>query len=315
MGTPAFAVPTLTALIESPEHEVVAVCTQPDRPAGRGHKLQASPVKMKAQEHGIPVLQPETFKLEKSQEIREQLKAFDADIFVVVAYGLLLPKGILKIPPFGCINAHASLLPKYRGASPIQAALLNGDRKTGITMIYMDTGLDTGDMILKKTLPLSEEDCFTTVHDKLAHLSGEATLFALSQLWIDFRGRVRSVRFPQGTGRESYAPLITKADGHINWQDPMKKIINQCRALNPWPGCYTTYMGMPLKIWAVKARTRYSKRFTPGTIIRIDPAIGILVQTGNGTAWITELQAQGAKRMPATDYLRGRDMIVGEVLV
>jgi len=311
MGTPAFAVPSLKALID--HHEVVAVCTQPDRPAGRGHKLQPSPVKVAALEHGIPVLQPMTFKLELSQEIRAQLKNYGADIFVVAAYGLLLPKGILNMPRFGCINVHASLLPKYRGASPIHAALLNGDTETGITIMQMDTGIDTGDMILKESIPIHPEDRFLTIHDKLAELGGKLTLEALAQI-----EKGTAPRTPQDESLSSHAPLIQKSDGQINWARTTTEIINQCRALDLWPGCYSIYEENPLKIREIKGLAKTSKSENedapPGTILEADPTIGILVKTGDGTALITEIQAHGSKRMPAIDYLRGRRINVGRVL-
>ncbi|MCL2216413.1 MAG: methionyl-tRNA formyltransferase [Defluviitaleaceae bacterium] len=325
MGTPAFAVPSLKALIES--HEVVAVCTQPDRPAGRGHKLQPSPVKIVAEEYGIPVLQPETLKKwgaarcdegtePCANEARSRLKAFGADAFVVAAYGLLLPKGVLNMPPHGCINVHASLLPKYRGASPIHAALLNGDAETGITIMHMDVGIDTGDIVLAKSIPIIESDRLPTLHDKLAELGGDLILEALSQI-----ENGTATRTPQDEAKSTYAPLIQKTDGHISWSSPTAQIINQCRALDPWPGCYAVYENQPLKIWAVKGIQGLSlKSFniesaSPGTILAADHTNGIIIKTGDGAALITELQAHGAKRMPATDYLRGRKLSAGEVLL
>ena len=307
MGTPAFAVPALAALLDS-HHRVLAVCTQPDRPAGRGHKLTPSPVKIKAIEYGIPVFQPETLRFANSKEIRTQLKMLGADIFVVAAYGLLLPKGILDMPPFGCINIHASLLPKYRGASPIHAALLNGDATSGITIIHMDTGLDTGDMILSRELAIAEDEHFPQLHDRMARLGAEALLEALRQL-----ENGTAARTPQDDSLSSYAPMLQTANRIINWNLPAQQLINQTRAFDPWPGSQTMYNGNPLKIWRLEAAQCEAAGVT-GTVLAVDPARGLLIKTGDSALWATELQGDGSKRMPAPDYLRGRNIEVGAVL-
>ena len=307
MGTPAFAVPSLEALITN--HEVVAVCTQPDRPAGRGHKLTPSPVKVKALEHGLPVLQPETLRIGESKEIRARLKAYGADIFVVVAYGLLLPKGVLNMPPLGCINVHASLLPKYRGASPIHAALLNGEKKTGIAIMHMDIGIDTGDIILEKELAILPEERFPSLHDRLAVLGAETLLEALALL-----ENGTAPRTPQDDALSSYAPMLKKSDAFIHWEWNTASIVNLTRALDPWPGSYTVYDGNPLKMWTLEPVGDWNGNEIPGTVLAVDPKKGVLVKTGDNAAWATELQGDGSKRMPATDYLRGRKMQVGIVL-
>ena len=306
MGTPAFAVPSLEAVIAN--HEVAAVCTQPDRPAGRGHKLTPSPVKVKAIEHGLPVLQPETLRIGESKEIRAQLKAYGADIFVVVAYGLLLPKGVLNMPTLGCINVHASLLPKYRGASPIHAALLNGDEKTGISIQHMELGLDTGDIILEKSLDILPDERFPSLHDRLAVLGAETLLESLVLL-----ENGTAPRIPQDDALSSYVSVLKKSDALIHWEWDTVRIVNLTRALDPWPGSYTMYEGNPLKVWTLEPMN-WSGSEKPGTVLAVDPKKGVLVKTGDSAAWATELQGEGSKRMSAADYLRGRKIEVGAVL-
>jgi methionyl-tRNA formyltransferase len=304
MGTPSFAVPSLNALIA--RHEVVAVFTQPDRPAGRGFKLAASPVKEAAIAADISVFQPETLKLPNAKEIREKLASFNADIFIVAAYGLILPKGVLSMPPHGCVNVHASLLPKYRGASPIHSAILNGDDETGITIMQMDAGVDTGDIILQKSLPIFDNERFPTLHDRLAELGGEALLYALEQI-----ENSTAKKIPQENSLSSYSPMIQKNDGKINWQNSSEKIINQTRALDPWPGCFTALNGQPLKIWQCVPVENFSSQ-EPGTVLSSSDKL--IIKTGDGAILVTELQAVGKKRMPATDFLRGQKMEVGIVL-
>jgi methionyl-tRNA formyltransferase len=298
MGTPAFAVPSLRALLK--HHDVLAVCTQPDRPAGRGHKLQTSPVKALAEEHGIPVFQPETLHI-SNKEIRGKLSSLGADIFAVAAYGLLLPKGVLNMPPYGCVNVHASLLPKYRGASPIHSALLNGDSETGITIMQMDSGIDTGDIILQRTLSVSADERFTSLHDRMAELGGTALLEALEQI-------KDCTKTPQDGSLSSYAPLIKKTDGQINWNDTSEKIVNMTRAFDPVPGCYTACKGEILKIWRCTASSDSYKDISAGTVISADSSSGLVVKTGDGAVIVTELQASGKKRMSAADFLRGQSI-------
>jgi len=308
MGTPAFAVPSLEALAKS-HHQVLAVCTQPDRPAGRGHKLTASPVKVKALEYGLPILQPETLHISESKRVRATLKEYGADIFVVAAYGLLLPKGVLNMPPLGCINIHASLLPKYRGASPIHAALLNGDTSSGITIMHMDIGIDTGDMIIKRELVVSPNERFITLHDRMATLGAEALLEALTLL-----ENGTAPRISQDDSLSSYAPMLQKSDALIDWEWNTAKIINMTRAFDPWPGAYTMYENNPIKIWKAEPCYESANNAKPGTILIVDSAKGVLIKTGDAALWVTELQGDGSKRMPTTDYLRGRKIDAGIIL-
>jgi len=289
MGTPAFAVPCLNALVT--RHEVLAVCTQPDRPSGRGHKLQASPVKEAALAQGIPVFQPETLRFsdDNAKKIRKQLADLNADIFIVADYGLLLPKGVLCMPQNGCVNVHASLLPKYRGASPIHSAILNGDEETGITIMQMDTGLDTGDIILQKSLCIHPTEAFPELHDRMAELGAEALLDALEKI-----GNNTAIPTPQDNSQATHSPLIKKSDGEINWSNTTEKILNQIRALNLWPGCFTTFNGEIIKIFKAE-EAPLSKKV-------------LIFETADGAVRVTELQAPGKKRMPAEDFLRGRDL-------
>jgi len=308
MGTPAFAVPSLKALIKN--HEVVAVCTQPDRPAGRGNKLTPSPIKEVALSYNIPVLQPHTLRLDESREIRTQLKSYNADLFVVAAYGIILPKGVLRMPSLACINVHASLLPKYRGASPIHASLLNGDTSTGITIMHMDVGIDTGDMILQRTLDISPTERFSELHDRMADLGGETLLEAITML-----KNGTAPRLPQDDALSCHAPMLKKTDGLIDWSKSTKQIQNLIRALELWPNAYTTFNGQVTKIWGIKNVVEDGDlkglESTPaGTILYADSNKGLLIKTGDGVARIMELQAVGGKRMSTADYLRGRKIEV-----
>jgi len=308
MGTPEFAVPPLRQLLT--HHDVLAVLTQPDRPAGRGHKLQMSPVKALALEAGVDVLQPQTLSIKQNnsdaKKIREYLASLEADIFVVAAYGLILPKAVLSMPKFGCINIHASLLPKYRGAAPIHAAIKDGEPVTGITIMQMDTGIDTGDMILQRQLSIAPDERTPSLHDRMAVLGGECILEALAQI-VDGT----AMYTPQDDAMSSYAPMIQKTDGQINWAWPTTKIKNLVRAFDPWPGPYTSHNGATIKIWQIDAACT-TEESLPGTVLVADPAKGLLVRTGDSAAWVKELQAAGGKRMKAMDYLRGRNIRVGE---
>jgi len=305
MGTPQFAIPSLQKLLDS-RHQVLAVCTQPDRPAGRGHKLTASPIKQLALAHNLPVLQPETLKFAESKDTRAQLKELGADIFVVAAYGLLLPKGILEMPQHGCINVHGSLLPRYRGAAPIHAALLNGDGTTGITIMHMAQGLDTGDMILKGEIPILPGEKFTSLHDRMAELGAKLLVQALDEL-----EKGTAAREVQDDADSCYAPMIAKTDAQIDWASPSEKIVNMTRAFDPWPGAYTLYEGEPVKIWTAE-KTDISHEANPGTIICNEKRL--LIKTADGVVAVTEIQGFGSKRMATADFLRGREVVVGKVL-
>jgi len=301
MGTPDFAVPILDSLAK--HHEVLAAVCQPDRPKGRGQNMIFPPVKEKALEFGLHVLQPE--KVRGNDSFVEEITALEADIFVVVAYGQILPPRILRIPPKGCVNIHASLLPKYRGAAPMQRAILNGDKETGVTIQYMDKGMDTGDMLLKKALPIEKSDRFADIHDKMMHLSCECILDALELIEAG-----NAPREPQNHDEATYAPMLAKEEGLINWYDSSEKIFNQVRALDPWPGTFTHYNGQVLKIWECSYETSIDA--IPGTVLEADKHL--LVKTGDGALSITMLQGQGSKKMNAADYLRGRSIEVGAVL-
>lgn len=300
MGTPDFAVPSLKAL--AARHEVAAVITQPDKPAGRSKKIRFSPVKTEALSLNIPVLQPEKV---RNAEFIEKLQKFNADIFVVAAYGQLLPVTVLNMPPLGCVNVHGSLLPKYRGAAPIQWAILNGEEKTGITIIQMDKGIDTGDMILKRELTISPDDTGGSLHDKMAILGSEALLAALEML----QNR-SAVKERQDDAFACYAPKLTKETGRICWQKNTADILNMIRGLNPWPTAYTN----DVKILAAEKHTQALKGM-PGQILDTIANKGIVVATGDGAILITRLQAEGGRAMLAADYIRGHAIEIGKILV
>lgn len=302
MGTPEFAVPCLETLIKN--HEVMAVFTQPDRPSGRGHKINITPVKEKALEYNIPIFQPSTL---KSETIINEIKTLNPDLIVVVAYGQILPKEILQIPRYGCINVHASLLPKYRGAGPINWVIINGEEKTGITTMYMDVGLDTGDMILKEEITIGEDETAGELHDRLMNLGAEVlekTLILLE------KGGVKPV--PQNHSESSYAPMLTKELGRIDWNKSAEEIRNLIRGTIPWPTSYTTYNGQVMKIW--KSRVIEShKEHEPGKILEIQKE-AILVGTGKNILAIDEIQFSGKKRMSVKDYLVGNNMEINKIL-
>jgi methionyl-tRNA formyltransferase len=307
MGTPDFAVPTLQALVKN-GHEVVGVFTQPDRPAGRGKNLRPSPVKVAAQELGLPVFQPEKV---KTLEAIQQLKELGPQVIIVVAYGQILSKEILGLPPYGCINVHASLLPDLRGAAPIHWALIHGEKKTGVTTMQMDEGLDTGDMLLKAEYPISDDATTGEVHDALARIGGELLIKTLNQLE---KGELQAT--PQ-VGETRYASLLKRAHEELNWSRSTKALHNQIRGLNPWPGAYTTFRGETLKVWKSKAPNKALKALgDPITAqageIREVLSEGLLVQTGDGVLIVTEVQPAGKKVMLARDFFLGRRGQVGD---
>ena len=304
-GTPEFSVPALELL--AAKHSVLGVLTQPDRPSGRGKKLTQSPVKAAALKLDVPVFQPETLKLCNTRDIRHELKCINADIFVVAAYGLMLPRGILNMPPLGSVNIHASLLPMYRGASPIHGALLNGDDETGISIMQMDEGLDTGDVLLQESLSISPGEVFASLHDRMAELGAKCIIKALES--------AGSKGTPQDESKASYAPIIKKSDGEINWRNPTKRIINQVRAYNSWPGTYTYYKDKPIKIWGIHSITDSCPEAMPGTVVVSSSKDGLAVKTGDGLCKITEIQGLGGKRMITEAFLRGslieKDVVLG----
>lgn len=293
MGTPEFAVPCLAALYE--HCDVIGVVTQPDKPRGRGQKLVPSPVKAWAEAHGLPVWQPKRIKEEDFTAFLEEQKP---NLMVVVAFGQILSQRILDIPPYGCINVHGSLLPRYRGAAPMQWCVIDGEKKTGITTMFMDAGLDTGDMLLKAEFPIGPDTTLEEVHDGLMALGAKVLIDTLEELSA---GTLK--RIPQ-TGESNYAPMLTKETGHIHWQDCAQKIHNLVRGLDSWPGAYTFLAGKKYKIWRTRCTTEKTEA-QPGTILRADKKEGLFVAAGDGVLEITELQAPGKKRMAAKDYLNG----------
>lgn len=304
MGTPDFAAGALRALLQA-GHEITAVVTQPDKPKGRSKELMASPVKECALEHGIPVLQPKRI---KTPEAVEELKQYEADIYVVAAFGQILSQEILDIPSYGCLNIHASLLPKYRGASPIQHVILDGEEITGVTIMQMDAGLDTGDMLYKKELPILTTDTFETLHDKLMVLGGEAIVEALPLLE---QGKLTPQK--QDGEMSCYAPLIEKKNGAIDFSKSAVELDRLIRGLTPWPSAYTGYHGKQLKIWRAEPVAWEEERELPGTIVRVEKD-SITVAAGEGCLKIYELQLEGKKRMTTKDFLLGIKMKQGEKL-
>ena len=310
-GTPDFAAASLQALIDHQEqnhYELVAVYSQPDRPAGRGQKLVASPVKQLAVEQGIPVYQPLNF---KAEEDRQVLADLNADIMIVAAYGLILPKAVLDTPKLGCINVHASLLPRWRGAAPIHRAVIAGDTITGITIMQMDVGLDTGDMLLKKECDIKPEDTSGTLHDRLAVLGGEALIEALELLR---KGALQGT--PQNGDITSYAEKLTKQEGQIDWTQDALTISRKIRGLTPWPGAYTPTSSGIMKVHNARLIDADDQDFPCGEITMVSKE-GIIVATGRGSILITELQFPGGKRMAVQDALNGKNkeqLVIGNVL-
>ncbi|MCD8089196.1 MAG: methionyl-tRNA formyltransferase [Clostridiales bacterium] len=301
-GTPDFAVPSLKALIS--KHNVIAVVSQPDKPKGRGKKVVPTPVKKAAEEGGIAVLQPASA---KSPEFLEELKGYNADIFVVAAYGQILPKALLEIPKFGSVNVHGSLLPKYRGAAPIQQAIMDGEKTTGVTIMYMAEKLDSGDMILKTEVPIEDDDTYGSLSDKLAEAGAVFLIKALSQIE---EGTAKPVK--QDDILSTYAHKITKEAGLIDFSKNSATIVNLIRAFNPSPAAFTLYNGEKLKIFAAKAEKGEYKGET-GEIISADKR-GIKVKTGDGAVVITEIQAPGSKKMSVSAYLLGHKIEIGKTL-
>ncbi|VEG91302.1 methionyl-tRNA formyltransferase [Legionella spiritensis] len=304
-GTPEFGIPCLNDIHNS-RHQLLAVYTQPDRPAGRGRKLQPSAVKSWAIEHNIPVYQPVNF---KNPAAVEELAALKPDLLVVIAYGLILPASVLATPSLGCINVHASLLPRWRGASPIQQAILHGDEQSGVTIMQMDAGLDTGDCLIKRSCHIDAQDTAGMLHDKLAALAPEALMTALDSL---AQGTLK--RHPQDNSRATYAGKISKTDARIDWRQPAQVIERQVRAFNPWPVAHTFLDEEPLRVYQSETDAGDSMA-EPGTILAIDKE-GMLVATGTGRLRIRMLQFPGGKAMTVAQWLNaGRaQQLVGMVL-
>ena len=299
MGTPEFAVPTLQALID--HHQVAAVVTQPDRQRGRGKKVQFSPVKEKAAEYKIPVLQPEKA---RDEEFIQELETIAPDVIVVVAYGQILPERILNLPKYGCINVHGSLLPKYRGAAPIQWAVLNGEEKTGITTMYMEKGLDTGDMIDKAEVVLDPKETAGSLHDKLMNLGVDLLLETLDKLE---KGTI--VRTKQDDSQSCYAKMLSKEMGRMDFSRSAKELEQWIRGMNPWPSAYTTMNGKTLKIWDADV-VSYEGSEEPGTVVKVTKDT-IIVAAGEGALALKEIQLAGKKRMPVQAFLLGSSVETG----
>ena len=301
MGTPDFALQTLQGLIDA-GCKMVGVYTQPDRPKGRGKQLAVPPVKELAQKYDIPVYQP--LKLRQPEAVAE-LEALAPDLIVVVAYGQILPKSVLEIPAHGCINVHASLLPKYRGAAPINKAIIDGETETGITTMYMDVGLDTGDMLVKKTLAIGPEETAGELHDRLASLGRETMEETLRQLCA---GTLQ--REVQDDEQSTYASLMKKEDGRIDWNRSAQEIHNHVRGLDPWPGAYTTINGELLKLAETSPEAAEG---LAGSVIAADKN-GVCVACGSGSLRIQQLQLAGRKRLAAADFLRGCPLEAGAMM-
>lgn len=305
MGTPGFAVFSLEALAGA-GMEIAGVVSQPDRPRGRGKKVLPSPVKDQALALGLPVYQPERVREENFIRLLRGLKP---DVVAVVAFGQILPGEILNLPPLGCVNVHASLLPRYRGAAPIQRAVINGERETGVTIMKMDRGLDTGDMLIQARTPVDPEENFGSLHDRLARMGADLLPEALEMLAA---GRLTGI--PQDNGKATYAPVITRQDEIIDWTGPAHVIKNRVRGLDPRPGARTSLGDKVLKIWKVKeTRESGDRGAIPGEVVAITGE-GPVVQCGDISLVIRQLQLEGGKRMGSEEFLRGVRIIPGVVL-
>lgn len=308
MGTPEFSVGTLEALAAA-GHDVCLAVTQPDKPKGRGKEMQPTPVKAAAQKLGIPVYQPRRI---WEPECVEELRKYHADVMVVIAFGQILPKEILELTPYGCINVHASLLPKYRGAAPIQWSIIEGERVTGVTTMQMDEGLDTGDMIMKTEIPIAADETGDSLHDKLAQAGARLCVETLEAV-----KNGTAVFEKQGESPTAYARMLDKKMGNIDWQEPAVRIERLVRGLNSWPGTYTHWDGKVMKIWRAAAepgRAADGENGTaaPGTVVDVEKD-SFAVQTGDGLLRVYELQIPGKKRMETGAFLRGYALEKGTI--
>ena len=299
MGTPDFAVPILNSLVEE-GHEVCAVITQPDKPAGRGFKLSPPPVKRRALELGIPVYQPETL---KNEAILPLLRKLSPELIAVAAYGKILPGYVLDFPPRGCLNVHASLLPKYRGAAPIHHAILNGEAETGVTIMYMERGLDTGDMLLKARTPITGEDTVGTLHDRLAALGGPLLCRAIADL-------DSLTPEKQDDAAHTYAPMIEKDDARLELSQPAEALARRVRALSPAPGAFLFHAEKPFKVLFARP---VPGRGSPGEILAADRKQGLVIACGEGALKLESVRPQGKPTMTAEQYLTGHPLRVGEL--
>ena len=304
MGTPDFSVPTLQKLIDE-KHEILAVVTQPDKAKGRSKAVQFTPVKELAVKYDIPVIQP--VKIRNNEEFYNTMKELNPDVCVVVAFGQILPKEILELPKYGCVNVHGSLLPKYRGAAPIQWAVINGEKEAGVTTMQMDTGIDTGDMFKKAVIPVAEDETGGSLFDKLSNVGADLLIETLKDIEA---GTAKAEK--QNEEESSYVKMFTKEFGQIDFNQSAAKIECLVRGLNPWPSAYTSLHGKTLKIWRARVGdTKESQK--PGTIIDVAKD-SFTVMTGEGALKILEMQLEGKKRMPTDAFLRGYSISVGEQL-
>jgi methionyl-tRNA formyltransferase len=307
MGTPDFAAASLEALVKA-GHDVVCAVSQPDAAKDRGKKIKYPPVKEKALEHGIRVLQPEKI---RDDDVIEELRDMQPDIIVVAAYGKILPKQILDLPKYGCINVHASLLPKYRGSAPIQHAILNGEEVTGVTIMQMAEGMDTGDMISKVSVPVGHKNC-EQLHDELAQAGAKLLTQTMTKI-----GDGTAVREVQDDELATYAPMIKKQDGLIDFSASAVSIERKTRAFYPWPGSFTKLNGEMFKIWRAETEEdpggNSHRAAGPGTVLSADPE-GIRVQTGDGVLKLTEIQTPGKRRMKTEEWLKGNNIEIHTVL-
>ena len=300
MGTPDFAVPCLERLLAD-GHQVAGVFTQPDKPKGRGHHLQPPPVKELALARGLPVYQPATL---RDGQALETLRALAPQLAVVVAYGKILPPALLAVPPLGCINVHGSLLPRWRGAAPIQWSVLSGDRQAGVTTMYLAEGMDTGDMILRRSTPVGPQETSGQLYERLAELGAQ-----LLGETVELIAQGKAPRTPQQEEEATYAPMLTKELAAIDFMKPAAQVHNLVRGMNPWPVAHTLLEGQPLKVYAARLSEGSG---APGQVL--ESRGRLVVACGQGAVELLELQAQGKKRMAAADYLRGHPLAPGTVL-
>lgn len=304
MGTPEIAAEVLKSLLLSSKHEIIAVVTQPDRPKGRGRLLSKSPVKLIAESYGIPVLQPEKV---KAPDAVEQLRQLAPDIILVAAFGQILSKEILDIPKYGCLNVHASLLPEYRGAAPIQWAIIDGKEKTGVTIMRMDEGLDTGDMICREEIEITAGETGGSLHDKLAAAGGPLLLSAMEQVEAG-----TAVYEPQKQEASTYAKMLRKEMGKLDFTYSAEYLERLIRGLNPWPSAYTYWQGKALKFWRASVSYDRFEACPCGTLVSVKDGM-LWIMTGNGILRVQELQPDGKRRMTTEEFLRGYPLVPGLV--
>lgn len=299
IGTGAIGVPTLRALLDAPEHAVIGVVTQPDKPVGRRQQMQAPPIKTELTTAALPILQPRRL---REEEAVAQIRALAPAVIVVMAYGQILPQSVLDIPRIACLNVHASLLPQYRGAAPIQAAIAAGDAETGITIMYMDAGLDTGDVLLQARLAISPNETGGSLHERLAQIAPDALLDALTQLAAG-----QAARLPQDSARATYAAKLTRDDGKIDWSEPADVIERRIRAYDPWPGAFTSLLdapGNPRHLKIFRASVVAQSAGPPGSVSTPNES-ELLVATGHGALRLEEVQLEGKRRLRAAEFLHG----------